>query len=110
MPLTRDDIKRIKQLGYTESDFVVWDQNGVPRLKNVNGRCVFLDTKTMLCKIYPYRPEGCRIYPLVYIEGEGVEPDNLCPMAHTMSNEEIEKLKPRLLKLIKRLKEEWGSV
>lgn len=110
MPLTKSDIKRIRRLGYPKSHFLVWDEKGVPRLRNIDGHCVFLDTSTMKCTIYPYRPEGCRIYPLIYVEEEGAQPDTLCPMHHTMDESDISRLKPRLMRLIVKLKREWGAV
>ena len=80
MPLTRLDIERISKQGYGIKDFVV--KRGRERqLKNVDGRCVFLGDDG--CKIYSFRPEGCRLYPLVYYEdnGKGVIHD-FCPYGH----------------------------
>ncbi len=76
MPLTREDIERIKSRGYPEWYFVTWDD--VPRLRNVEGRCVFLGEDGS-CSIYEDRPLGCRLYPLVYDPERGVILDDLCP-------------------------------
>jgi len=77
MPLTRTDIKRILSLGYPLQYFVVKDGETL-KLKNVNGRCVFLTEGG--CKIYNHRPEGCRLYPLIYDENLNKPVlDDYCP-------------------------------
>lgn len=79
MPLVPEDISRIEELGYSR-EFFVDDSSGIPRLRNINGHCVFLDPATNACKIYEYRPIGCRLYPLVYDASTGtVTVDKLCP-------------------------------
>jgi len=63
MLLSNDDIERIKKLGF-DSKFFVVEKDGWMHLKNHNGRCVFHDgTK---CLIYKNRPEGCRLYPVIF--------------------------------------------
>ena len=61
MELSAEDIRRIEETGRT--DFYIRSGSGF-RLKNFNGRCVFLDQDNM-CSIYRSRPAGCRLYPLV---------------------------------------------
>ena len=79
MPLTREDVNRIKKLGFKLKDFTCW-RNNVLTLKNVNGRCIFLDVETGKCKIYEHRPLGCRLYPLIYDTDNGeVLVDKYCP-------------------------------
>ncbi len=85
MPLTEDDIKRIKSRGYPEWYFVVWDD--VPRLRNVEGKCVFLKEDGS-CSIYEDRPLGCRLYPLVYDPEKGAVLDNLCPKRDEVTYDE----------------------
>ncbi len=68
MPLSEGDIGRLLDLGHRLEAFAVrvgaeW------RLRNRFGACVFLGAEG--CTIYRYRPEGCRIYPLVYHEAQG---------------------------------------
>ena len=63
MPLTEDDLKRIDKLGFKRTDFTV-EADGETRLRNVKKACFFL--REGMCIIYEERPEGCRIYPLVY--------------------------------------------
>ena len=80
MPLSRNDIERISRQGYRFKDFVV-KRKRERRLKNRKGRCVFLEDN--VCTIYSFRPEGCRLYPLVYNENnKKVVIHDLCPYNH----------------------------
>jgi len=92
MPLTRFDIERISKQGYRIKDFVV-KRKRERRLKNRDGRCVFLGDDG--CIIYSFRPEGCRLYPLVYDEddGKGVIHD-FCPYGREfkVSGDDLENL------------------
>jgi len=63
MPLTEEDLKRIEKLGFKRIDFTV-EAEGETHLKNRDKMCYFLEDG--MCLIYENRPEGCRIYPLVY--------------------------------------------
>jgi Fe-S-cluster containining protein len=77
MPLSNLDIDRILKLGHKSEDFTVNTEEGL-QLKNRSGRCVFLSQRG--CKIYHYKPEGCRLYPLIYDEDRGKAVlDDLCP-------------------------------
>ncbi len=102
MPLTKSDIRRIARQGFRLSDFAV--KVGVEwRLRNSSGRCFFLSGG--LCRIYYHRPEGCRLYPLVYNEDMGkLAMDNLCP--HGREFEVDEEDTARLMRLIRRLEKE----
>ena len=77
MPLSNFDLKRILKLGHEREYFAVKAKKEW-RLKNNSGRCVFLSEEG--CRIYRHRPEGCRLYPLVYDENlrEAVV-DPFCP-------------------------------
>lgn len=77
MPLTNSDITRIRGLRFS-GDFFIVDKNGNRLLKNLSGRCVFHNGQR--CTIYNYRPEGCRLYPIIFLEttGETVL-DSYCP-------------------------------
>jgi hypothetical protein len=101
MPLSPLDITRIMKLGYRRSDFTIRLDGGW-RLKNVSGRCIFLSGSG--CRIYPYRPEGCQVYPLIYDEGsQQAVIDHLCPYGREfkVGKEEIKKLKSLLERLAK---------
>lgn len=56
-------MKRIRRLGYIDRDFIRIEK-GERFLLNRDGACVFIDGYG--CRIYPSRPMGCRLYPLVY--------------------------------------------
>jgi Fe-S-cluster containining protein len=102
MPLTEEDIERIEKLGYRRQDFVV-KVNGVYRLRNVNGKCFFLDESNR-CKIYEHRPIGCRIYPVVFdVERCKAVVDDLCPMRDKISRKDIKEAEVILRELVKKL-------
>ncbi len=104
MPLTSGDIARLEAAGYRREEFMYIDEEGIPRLRNVNGHCVFLDEATGKCRVYRIRPAGCRLYPLVYdpVGGEVVvDPD--CPLAGLIPREEIERLAPAVKRLVEEI-------
>ena len=78
MPLSASDVTRIVKLGYKLDDFVTTLADGTQQLRNISGRCVFLSE--VGCTIYPQRPEGCQVYPLIWDAdyGQAVR-DHLCP-------------------------------
>lgn len=88
MPLTLEDIVRISKLGYDPAEFSEY-RRGALRLRNVNGRCYFLDSNGK-CRIYQNRPYGCRAYPVV-VEAETGECvlDGTCPAVETVEEEEF---------------------
>ncbi|MBS7608863.1 MAG: YkgJ family cysteine cluster protein [Candidatus Bathyarchaeia archaeon] len=96
MELSLKDIQRLASAGFRPEDFITV-HGDVPRLRNVNGWCYFYDPFKRRCKAYKLRPLGCRIYPVIYVEGEGFTLDKLCPMRHTVSEKEF-KLKAKTLK------------
>lgn len=111
MELLAEDIRRIVEAGYKLEDFAV-ERDGVYRLKNVDGHCVFYEPTSRSCKIYPIRPVGCRLYPLIF-DGRGVDVDKTCPTWDTVPRSELERLgdyvekfveESRLTKLKLRLK------
>jgi len=102
MPLSPLDITRIMKLGYRLNEFTKPLDGKGWRLKNVSGRCVFLSEGG--CMIYPYRPEGCQLYPLIYAESlRQAVIDHLCPYGceFKVRKEEIKKLKTLLERLEK---------
>jgi Fe-S-cluster containining protein len=101
MPLTEEDIKRIESLGYDRRDFTV-KIDGIYRLRNVNGKCFFLDEDNR-CKIYEYRPLGCRIYPIVLDLERGAVVDDLCPKKNEIREEDIRRVEPILRELVRRI-------
>lgn len=87
MLLTEDDLRRIESLGYKREDFSEF-REGFIRLRNVEGRCYFLNGK--MCKIYESRPLGCEAYPVVFnITTRSCELDDSCPAIGTLDEEEF---------------------
>ena len=101
MPLSLSDIARIVKLGYKLTDFVTTMTDGTQQLRNVSGHCVFLSE--VGCTIYPQRPEGCRVYPLIWdADCSRAVRDHLCPYGGEF---EVQKRNIRTLKkLLERLK------
>jgi Fe-S-cluster containining protein len=92
MQLTSIDIERISKRGYKFKDFVVKNR-GELNLKNHNNKCVFLRDNG--CTIYWYRPEGCRLYPLIYNYNSQIgEIDDFCPYNHEfqVTSEDVNRL------------------
>lgn len=70
---------RIEALGHKRADFSVLDEDLVPQLVNNGDHCVFLGTNGR-CTIYHDRPDGCRLYPLVWDRDQNkVVRDDFCP-------------------------------
>jgi len=91
MILLPQDIADIEKLGYPREYFAV-KRGSQYVLKNVNGHCVFLNPENNACTIYPYRPLGCRLYPLVYdVEKGVVTVDKLCPRYREVSSKVVKK-------------------
>ena len=96
MPLSNLDLGRILKLNY-ELEYFAVKTNGGWRLKNNRGRCVFLQEKG--CRIYPHRPDGCKLYPLVYDETlKKAVIDPLCPYGYLfeVQKNDVERLKTLL--------------
>lgn len=106
MMLSKTDIERLKRLGYDRQKFVRYDKYGFARLKNPHGLCVFYDVEKCRCQIYRHRPLGCRIYPVIYSEQEGIVVDDLCPMHNTISKIELKREGKKLIELLQRIDNE----
>ena len=107
MLLCEEDIKRIERQGYSRNDFITIDIEGFARLKNINGHCIFLNPESNLCKIYPYRPIGCKLYPVIYdLNKNKCIVDKFCPMWHTVTKREKTQACRALKKLIEKIFEE----
>ena len=92
MPLSILDLNRILKFGYSLQHFSV-KTRGERRLRNDVGRCVFLKEG---CEIYTNRPEGCKLYPLVYFENrKEAEIDPLCPYGYKfkVTKNDVKRLK-----------------
>ena len=103
MMLSNADVERLERVGYNRLKFARSDRNGFVRLRNRSGYCVFHDLETCRCGIYKHRPLGCRIYPVIYSEQEGIVLDLLCPMTNTVSKREHRAKGKKLIELLKRI-------
>ena len=102
MELSSKDVERLQEKGYCLKEFAVIN-DGVTRLRNVEGICYFYNRAGKKCKIYEKRPMGCYLYPVVYLANEGVMVDELCPMGHTIIEEELRTKGKILEKLLKKI-------
>ncbi len=108
MILSRKDIQRIVALGFEATDFCFYDDNGFPRLRNVNNACFFLNENK--CRIYSSRPQGCRYYPLIYDSSlDKVVFDTDCPLSNQLSPKIISTFEREIRKFIKTLLSERVS-
>jgi len=72
-------INSIPNKSYTDY-FIFKKSNGYYQLKNIEDHCIFFDLTSKSCKIYKYRPQGCRFYPLIYdFQSEECVFDKDCP-------------------------------
>jgi len=105
MELSSEDIERLEEKGFRLEEFAVID-DGVTRLRNVDGYCYFYSRADKKCRIYNDRPLGCYLYPVVYLANEGAMIDELCPMGQTISEQELRTKGKILDKLLKKIDSE----
>jgi len=103
MLLSDADVERLEGVGYDKREFVRFDRHGFVRLRNRHGFCVFYDVERCRCRIYKYRPLGCRVYPVIFSEQEGIVLDDLCPVKNTVSKIELERKGKKLIELLQRI-------
>jgi len=68
MQLSQEDILSIEkesQGKWQKQDFSEKIEE-FDQLKNIDGHCIFYDISQKKCRIYLYRPVGCRFYPLIF--------------------------------------------
>jgi len=106
MELSSKDVKRLEEMGYRLEEFAVIDDDGVARLRNVDGCCYFYSTAEKRCGVYEKRPLGCYLYPVVYLVNEGAVIDELCPMGQTISEQELRTKAKILDKLFRKMNNE----
>jgi len=105
MELSSEDIERLEEAGYHRGEFAV-REDGVTRLRNVDGWCYFYSLAEKNCRVYRKRPLGCYLYPVVYLLDEGAKVDEECPMGHTISEQELSTKGKILIKLLKKMDNE----
>ncbi len=91
MLLSNADVEIIEKLGHCRSRFVRYDGDGFARLRNSFGSCVFYDAEECSCRIQEHKPLGCRVYPVIYSEQEGIVMDSICPAKDTISEAELKR-------------------
>jgi Fe-S-cluster containining protein len=106
MLLSIMDIELLEKAGHDRGEYVHLDKKGYAKLQNRNGYCVFYDSAKQRCKVYEHRPSGCRIYPVIYSEEDGVILDNLCPEKNTVSADELKRKGMKVVKLLDRMDSE----
>lgn len=100
MELCEADIVRLERGGNLREDFCISGPDGIRRLRNRDGYCVFHDRGLSRCTQYARRPLGCVLYPVnMSLDGEIVV-DDLCPEANTVSAEERSRNGERLRLLL----------
>jgi len=109
MMLSSADVERLERVGYDRQEFARYDRHGFVRLRNRHGFCVFYDFEKCRCRIYEHRPSGCRIYPVIYGEREGLVVDYLCPMKNSVSGTELKRKGKKVIELLQRIDNEATS-
>jgi Fe-S-cluster containining protein len=83
MIVSRSDIDMILKndsTGLSKHDFILENEFGYSELRNIDGHCTFFEPVSKLCKIYEYRPNGCRFYPMIYdFQEKNCTLDSECP-------------------------------
>ena len=106
MLLSNEDIERLERKGYGRAFFVHFDEDGYAILRNKEGNCIFFDPKTRVCKERDNRPLGCRIYPVMHDEDNGIITDSICPARNTISEKQKTKKGKKVLKLLAKIDSE----
>jgi len=106
MELSSRDVNTLEKAGYPREKFTVTSEDGITRLRNIDGRCYFYNHAEKRCQVYDIRPIGCYTYPVVYSADEEVIIDELCPMGETVSDQEMIAKGKILIKLLKTIADE----
>jgi Fe-S-cluster containining protein len=106
MPLSEKDIQLLEKTGHMRKQFVNVNKKGYAQLRNRNGYCIFYNTEKHACRVYGRRPAGCRLYPVIYSEQEGVVTDNICPTRNTVTKAEIKRKAGTLMELLQEIDNE----
>jgi len=109
MLLSGGDIEKLEREGYRRDFFALFDKEGYAKLRNMQSHCVFYDVKSSRCKVYAARPLGCRLYPVIYVESNGIVVDKICRAKGKFNEKIIEGKGRKVLKLLKKIDEEAES-
>jgi Fe-S-cluster containining protein len=88
MELSSSDIEKLEKAGYPRNEFTV-THDGATQLRNINQTCYFYNPTDRKCRVYRNRPLGCHIYPVIHLANKEATIDELCPMRHTISKQEL---------------------
>lgn len=91
MELSTKDLQRLERAGHAKSEFAERGDDGIWRLRNVEGRCVFLEPKGRECRVYALRPLGCYLYPVNLGPDGTLIVDAICPAGGSLTVEEKKK-------------------
>lgn len=103
MLLSNQDIKRLEKQGNSKDLFVLFDDEGYARLRNTKGHCVFYNVKDHSCRVYRWRPEGCRLYPVVFDEENWIVLDHECCSTRPLNAREVAARGLKVLKLLEKI-------
>lgn len=109
MLLSEEDIARLVKQGYSMDFFVRFDWEGYAYLRNHQGVCVFYETQERRCTAYAFRPIGCRIYPVIYDEDNGLLVDHICRAKETLSPQDKKRRGRKVIELLKKIDREAQS-
>jgi Fe-S-cluster containining protein len=100
MLLSKKDIERLENIGYSKTHFAKHDKQGYVQLKNRDGYCIFYDVQNRQCRVYANRPSGCRVYPVILDEEKGIILDSICESRETITEQEKILKGRRVMKLL----------
>ncbi len=103
MLLSAEDIERLERIGYERGFFAQCDPQGYFTLRNRRGNCFFYDDAKHVCKVRSSRPLGCRIYPVIYDEDNGIVVDSICPAKDTVTEEQKARKGKKVMELLARI-------
>jgi len=110
MILSKSDINRIiknSPKSLIKNDFVFKNNDGFFQLKNIRDQCIFFNSLLKKCKIYEFRPQGCRFYPLIFdFFTKNSIFDNDCPRSNLFYQNKTE-LQNTCENLLRFLKQEF---
>jgi uncharacterized protein len=106
MLLSKKDIKRLENKGFSQNQFVNYDTHGYAQLKNRDGYCIFYDLKNRGCSVYVDRPAGCRVYPVILDEETGIILDSICQSRKTITQSEKKLKGKRVIRLLEKIDSE----
>jgi len=103
MLLSEKDIERLEHKGYCKDSFVVFDEEGFPKLRNLHGHCFFYNVEDKRCKVYRSRPLGCRLYPVVFDEEKGIVVDEDCCAKEKLEGSHVAKRGWKVIRLLQKI-------